>query len=149
MTTMRAANVALLLSLGLVAVGAYALFQRARANELALANEGLQMVQDTNRVQAVQCSSTIADVRRKLDTCQSKLDQPPQAAGQWWCYRDHQCFRSAGECTKAGTEDDRAVECISTGQAWCGGKDGHECFAEACDCRALEVKTGQLCVPVR
>src|SRR5580704_10671149 len=130
MATMRAANVALLLALGLVAVGSYAWFQRARASELALANEALQMVQDTSRQQAVQCSSTIDEVRRKLDTCQSMLDQPPQAAGPWWCYRDRECFRSAGECTKAGTEDDRAVECLSTAQAWCGGKDGHQCFAE-------------------
>jgi hypothetical protein len=149
MMPMRAANVALLLGIGLLVVAAYALFQRSQLKELALANEALQMIQDSNRQQSAQCSSTITELRGKLDSCQSMLDVPPQAAGPWWCYRDHDCFRSAQDCTKAGTEDDRAVECISTAQAWCGGKDGHTCFAEPCDCRALEAKGGQPCAQVR
>src|ERR1700733_9527087 len=150
MVPMRAANVGLvLLGLGLLAVGGYALLQRSQVKELALANEALQMIQDSNRQQAVQSSATMADLRGKLESCEAKLDQAPQAAGQWWCYRDHDCFRSAAECAKAGTEDDRNVECISSLQAWCGGKDGHACFAEPCDCRALEAKGGQSCVSVR
>lgn len=134
----------LVLGLVIVAVGAYALYLHSQIKDLALANEAHDMIEESSRNQQAQSSIALDELRQKLEACQTAMNQAPPTP-TWWCYRQRECFRSEPQCTQAGKEADRSAECVSATQAWCGGKDGHACFAEPCDCRALEASGGQPC----
>ena len=135
----------LVLGLVIIALGICALYEHSQLKDLALAKEAAEMIADTSRNQQAQASTTIDGLRQKLEACQAAMNQPPPTPS-WWCYRGRDCFRSEDDCVRAGKEPDRSAECVSATQAWCGGKDGHSCFAEPCDCRSLEASGGQSCV---
>jgi hypothetical protein len=146
---MRTDVIAVVLGLGVCGLGGYAAFQHNQIKNLALANEAADVINKMNQTDQGKCYMLAEDTRKKLEACEAIVNQPSQPTGSWWCYRERECFSSQDKCVHAGKDDDRSVECVSSVQVWCGGKDGHTCFAEACDCRALEASGGQPCVLAR
>jgi hypothetical protein len=56
----------------------------------------------------------------------------PDDRAVWWCHFGRECFRGKERCTRG--EEARAAECKPTKAAWCGGKDGADCFVNLRDC---------------
>jgi hypothetical protein len=140
---------AVLLGVGLVGVGVYALGQRDRVKELTSSTDAFRATFDD----LATCNATLGELRAKLGGCEAAFskatDEIANPSGNWWCYMGRECFRSADECTQAGREPDRKTECAASQLAWCGGKDGHACFLRPADCHALEDSGGRSCVLIR